>query len=236
MTTCVHMEREWQSVCSKWLLILAAVANGILITLMVAGCNISPSSVQRGLPASWRTQLSIAQQAAIKVDKDAVLWDVTEHPSELRPSHWSYISDTLKTEFKFYRPSGDAINIRFDDTSPTSTLTIEQSINPDYKKGFNPVLTPQLLSKSLATVIISPREAVQLTWADALAHASQRNITISPIIGLTLGSTPAEWRVQYVGSDRPTLYLGNDMSYTVDAHTGAILTREYTPFAPFGKP
>ena len=184
-------------------------------------------------PVPWATQLSIAQQAAAKVDKNATLWHVVASPVQFPHKDWNYVSDTLRVSFDFYVASGDFITVVFEDTAPSSTLQVKQHHNPDLKGTFTPAQTPLEFSQSLATVKLGPREAAEQVWQDTLLQASQRGEKIMPVImGLELGSVPAEWIVQCIDVDKGSLNLGYEFLFKVDAQAGQITKRDYKPWSP----
>ena len=181
---------------------------------------------------SWSTQLSLAQQEAQKIDKDALLYSVHASP-QARHSEWTY-DEPLQVTFTFVTPSTDEITIEFTDSSPTSTLKVEQVIDPSQKYiGLVDQDRRKKYNSNLATINLNPREAGLRTWAEASAQAHGRGIDIIPVIGVDLAATPAEWYIQYLDVARGVINLKRESLFRVNAQDGEILVRDLaTPTMP----
>ena len=208
-----------------------------LLCWMLPGCSNSVSPT--GTSVTWDTQVSVALQAAAKVDKSARLWSITAYPAEYRTERWDYATSSLKLEFAFIEGvSGKDITIRFQDTAIDATLEVETKPALLVKRVATPITTSvpttaQTPLSLLAIVRLGPREAGLLTWDDARAQAAQRGIKISPGFYLEVLKPRVRWQIDYDSSSRKT--LGYDLLYIVDARTGEILERNYTP-SDFSEP
>jgi hypothetical protein len=204
--------------------------------LVLVGCDqVLSTSRRQGLPAAWQTQLSLAQQAAAKIDSNAVLYNITAYPADFKNIvAWQY-TDTLVVIFDFAGASDSRITVRMEDTEPTTTLKVTHDNNADAPPAVQD--NSQRYKDGLGTVTIGPREAAQQTLQDASTEASKRRKSLAPVIGLDLHRRPASWVIQYVSSDMGVDAdlpgpLGRELRYVVNAATGAIEERDYAPWYP----
>ena len=223
---------------SIWAVIVAVLTLGIykLEQDAIAGPKFGPST-------PWAVQLALVQREALRKDKDALLisYSVGANPVERNRRDLTPDS-TLQVDFEFITHK-DRFDVVFNDNSPTSTLHIRDNIGSFDEDHFSHALQKQSRTQSaLAQVKISPREAWQKTWQQAVSHAQTRKLPIRPSIILDLRdigseSGPSMWHVTYwpvpENTDDPFAGLGDvfNMNYTsqfdVDAQTEAILTREF---------
>jgi hypothetical protein len=209
--------------------VLASAAVLVIACLLFVGWLFAGYRVPRSeaTPVPWIDQLTIAQQAALKVDKDAVLSHVVAQPLDSQTNFGDYSDGTLQYRviFEFASPPSSKITVQFYETEPTSTLKITRDIVP----GYGGLLTPQLLqeySSRSEQLKVSPREAVLTTSLDAQKHMQHESGSISVIVGLDLSNkrTNPQWLVDY---ENQTAQLST-LTYSVDTVTGEVTQGAHT--------
>jgi hypothetical protein len=196
-----------------------------------------------GPSAPWPALLSAAQQEAARVDKDAVLDGITASPVQYQPTDWTY-TNTLELTFRYIRPNGGELNVYLEDSAPTSTLRITQRehSDPESSREFYTRLKERQQERNtiLASIKMTPRDAVKQTWEEAMLHAEQVQMDkskLAPLVSLYSldlygdAEEPVTWHISY---REPTLDIGkifeqaiSDFNYDVNAEDGTILKRGY---------
>jgi|GEM_PF-6093055 len=153
--------------------------------------------VVTGPSESWKVLLAFAEREATRIDKDALL-SSTIYASPPNLLHSASYTNTLELLFSYSTPSGGEIEIRFQDSSPTSTLRISrregenvgirQAIHEQNEWGQN--------ARIVADVQLAPREAVERTWIEAMDYAHRQGIS-NPVVGLITYIWTAETRGWY---------------------------------------
>lgn len=157
-----------------WLLVGA----GILVVLIISvvslfasinrirypyKCN-SPNCYNNpsGPSVSWATQVAVAQQEIAKIDRSAVLHEVSALPVVIFSPNWAY-TKTLTVEFRYVSPSGNSISITMQDTFPTSTVktTQERTLSNEFYNRYAPNQANNW--SRIANMKLSPREAGERT-------------------------------------------------------------------------
>lgn len=197
----------------------------IVISVTVSGCG------STGPPASWKMQIENALQAARKIDNNARLYRITAFPKEFHTANWDYASSPLHVQFDFDRPGGRDIEVSFTDTDIPGTLKAEERDISTWPRLF-PNAGPQSAEDLLAIIPLSPREAGLLTWQDASVQAKQRQIEVSPDLWVEPFESRMTWTIIYIAASRKPLEFGSDIDYVVDAKSGEILKKDYTPTSP----
>lgn len=176
-----------------WLIsgVVAAVVVALLVgsVALLAGSDLprwlaSMANPQRGPKSSgpsvaWPTMVALAQQNESNVHKDRVLQGVHAQP----PGQWygvkypGPITGSLEVSFDYDAPSALFAWVRFEDASPTSTLSTYFDPYSDGQHGDSTYnLAREYESKvraAVAKVKLSPREALAVTWPDAVKSAAQ---------------------------------------------------------------
>jgi|GEM_PF-5992871 len=170
---------------------------------------------------SWNEQLSTAMQAAQKINPDVLLWDISAHvKGRDRDYNWSP-DHTLYVRFYFVTPQKQEIEVTIEDSDPLTTLKTEVR----YRGSVNLFLDRRgEISQSLGSVMVSPREASRITWADASMQEKLLGTELYPIIGLNRDTIPAVWQIGY--ADANSQRITRKIKYDVDAKTGAIKSIE----------
>jgi hypothetical protein len=194
---------------SSYLGQLVAIA---LVVLFLTGCG------RPGSSAPWSTQVRAAQQAAAAIDAQAVLIWATA-----RPVDHDAPAGPLSMHFSFVRPSGETIEVFFEDARIASTLDITEARQD---RGPSPA-EQAAVQQALAYVRISAAEALERTIAEGQAFSAPYQGKVYPSALLLLAANaqdrfgvPAVWAVTWLG---PT---GKELKFWIDAQTGAILQRE----------
>lgn len=199
----------------------------ISASILIVSCDLR-SVPGNSDPEPWGTQVELALQAAQKVDTTAGLFDVTAFPSAayFHTAGWDYQRTPIHLEFSFDRWNGNDFMVAFEDTAISSTLSVKNENSSSVQYGKSNL---QTRTGILAAAKIGPRDAGLLTWPDALKQASQRGIKISPTFRIELLASNPRWQIGYVASTRGLLDFNQDLAYSVDAKTGAILAKDDTP-------
>jgi hypothetical protein len=188
-----------------------------------------------GPAVPWADQIAVADQAALKVDKDALLESVTAWPAARDKATWTY-TKTLEVTLGYVRPNGSSVDVIFLDTDPSSTIKVLSYDSGMSDFGlYEPVQKIfQRNREALQAARVSPREVIQQTWAEADAHAQSLGLRIYPIVGLDPGDY-SHWNVTYwplsgLATPVPSLtqqfVLNYSSSFKVNSQTGIILDRE----------
>ena len=205
--------------------------------------------VNAGETTSWDTQRSLAQRVVQAQDPSATLWDVTAALTQDRQFTLSNTDTTLDVEFRFITTrqptsgppmSGSArvVRVRLQDTSPTSTLQLNQQV--EFMEPAPPVAQREDRAREMNTVKIGPSEALQSTVAAGRAFVQQMHADAILDIGLIHGkdtlsrvglpqdqldSVSVAWSVLYI-----VAHPARNLQMLIDPRTGRVLThREYTP-------
>jgi hypothetical protein len=204
------------------------LGGGITRKCLTENCRANPS----GPPVEWSKLFGTAQEYIEKVDREAVLHDVSASTVASRPEDWDY-SQALYVDFRYIGSSGDDLTLRIPDTEPTSVMLIRWPAGHSSSALAMSRTKQDALVQSLSTLQVGPRTAGALTWEDALGRANTRNI--SPLILFHLSDSAAVWDVMYRDSDNKGELLWN-LSYEVDAGTGAVKKSEMPSLPGFTGP
>jgi hypothetical protein len=245
-----HVPQQQPKTNRKLIAVVLVVLALLLVGGTVAVILLAPSLGQAlvreldkpkssGPSAPWPALLDAAQQEAAKVDKEALLAGVDASPVQFEPVNWTY-SDTLELTFRYTRPNGDRFTVTLEDSAPTSTIEIGQDTPYDReveREYYRNVLAAQQERKeALASVQITPRDAVQRTWQEAMTHADEEALDrtrLAPALSLEKMSNQSliYWHVYY---RIPTLNVSRIFEqallhfyYEVSAEDGTILKRGY---------
>ncbi len=202
---------------------------------VITGCD-SGSAIVLNSPAPWPTQLAVAQQAALKINKEAVLWYILAAPLVSPSKDWNDSNSAYRLFFIFDAPPKSSITVQLEDTAPSATVKATQGTIPGYER----LVTPDSLREKamlLEKVKISPREAGQKTWRDASVHfasAAELPPMISLAVGLNFhhGSASSEWMVVYSRTNENPSETGGSITYMVDAENGKIVSTDYNTTTP----
>jgi|GEM_PF-5898575 len=202
-------------------------AVALIVSMLLASCNsmsAQPATSSSGRSSPWATQLSVAQQAAFGIDKNAVLETVVAGPDSQKVTALTNYSSIFLVTFRFVDMSGRYILVSLRDSSPASTVQTMQD-PPQVSSPRKAPASPRIaeLTKALSLVHIGPREAGQNTWQYVHADINQKGIRVSPSLVLDLETTPPVWVVLYTEVD--SAYTGYTRRFTVDAQTGRVLSR-----------
>jgi hypothetical protein len=191
---------------------------------------------KHGPSASWPVQLSVAQSEAARRNSDAVLEGVTASTVYARNQDYN---TALSTRFYFVTPAGERFKVILEDINPADTARAEpiDGLDPSSKRA--KLTQDQLrqlptLGETIATIRISPREALQKTVPHILPVIQQRGDRwTDPWIELRVAgwdtqaattsgvqAVPAAWVVEHAvvaGVDRRSLLL--------NAATGELITQ-----------
>ncbi|HEX8598402.1 MAG TPA: hypothetical protein VF952_07790 [Chloroflexia bacterium] len=189
---------------------------------LIVNCYSNPV----GSAVPWANMVATAQEAIAKHDKEAVLHDVSASTVAYSPPNWSY-DKALEVEFRYVNPKGDDISITMQDTSPTSTVKIEQRDAFDKSFYDRAAANKDKYARNLAGVKLGPREVGELTWEGVKQHGDETKLY--PSMGLSLQEESPYWYVSYRNVDKGLFSLW-DMWFDVDAQTGEIITANYVPF------
>jgi hypothetical protein len=235
-------------------LVVAPIAIWLLIVLLLSlrsdelncalrRCDENPT----GPSLLWAEQLAVAQMAAKKEDEAAVLLAITAEPVAEWPRTWTY-SDTLEVRFDYALSRGGKLWITLHDSSPATTVKVEryeydlEDSNPLYWQVHQDIMSMQEESITRAARIqLAPREAVALTWDEAVRTEAFGN-RLAPYIRLSIVNRlepsavmPDSWQVNYWYVPRqtpssvealvPRLCFDCPQSYAVDIETGEIHER-----------
>jgi hypothetical protein len=167
------------------------------------------------------------------VDERAVLEQVRAMRADVSPTNETL--ETLEVNFIFLRTSSQPgtsqqgsmteMRVTMEDTSPTSTLK-----TVPYFGEISPGPTTEeqeRLTEALASVQVSPAEALAVTFEEGKMYSEQHNVFVDPLIRLDLpGAVPDELKVsavwEIVYPSGPTSFL----RFYVDVRTGQLLKRE----------
>jgi hypothetical protein len=214
----------------------------VLYSLIKSESNTNVPVVE-GPSESWKTLLAFAEREATRIDKDALLSSMI-YASPPNLMHSASYTNTLELFFSYSTPSGGEIGIRFQDSSPTSTLRISsrEGENVGIRQAIHEQTEWAQNARIVADVQLAPREAVERTWTEAMDYAHRQGIS-NPDISLVLDiwtpdSKELVWRVQYGMRDpkQPTpdyskkpvdIRSGLNVEFWVDARNGAIIEREF---------
>ncbi|MDQ3929698.1 MAG: hypothetical protein M3328_11210, partial [Chloroflexota bacterium] len=213
--------------------IVAVIACAILLPMSLMGGGqakclfVNCYSNPEGPAVPWQALLTTAQGEITKYDTEAVLHDVSASTVAYSPPNWSY-DKALEVEFRYVNPEGDDISITMLDTSPTSTVKIEQRDAFDKPFYDRKAAKKDDYARKLAGVKLSPRQVGELTWDGVKEHGDETKLY--PSMGLSLDKESPYWYVSYRNVDKG-LFDFWDMWFDVDAQSGEIIAAKYEPFA-----
>lgn len=137
-----------------------------------------------GPSVAWPTMVALAQQNEPNIHKDRVLKGVYAQPPGTFHGikYTGPVTGSLEVTFEYDAPSSLFAWVRFEDASPASTLETtryhyEDKLNDDWSYNYSKEREPDIRA-AIANVKIAPREALALTWADAVKSAPQLGMTV----------------------------------------------------------
>ncbi|MDQ5825383.1 MAG: hypothetical protein M3441_14415 [Chloroflexota bacterium] len=196
----------------------------------------------------------VAHDEALRIDPGAILVYVSASPVGYIAgvAYSGPLTGSLEMSFEFIRPDGRSISIDFEDADPASTLTIRSGhdeASPEgearYQDG---LLTAPEKQRRIESYKLSPRDAVALTWDDALEYARKHGLLPGHVLPLITSSRTKEgrsvWEVNYwykLPTNSISLREIFDVSdgvvyFIVDGETGEILRRDYQTIDPTRTP
>ena len=196
--------------------------------------------VSSGPSASWPNMFQLAYRAASKTDPGVLIpiniGSIVVEAADFQTGI-SGPTSTLKIRFAFVGPNGDTVLVTMEDASPSSTLKTD--VSPD-KSGVglveyrNAQLDNTEFRRLIASILHSPREALELTWKEAHDYARQHALSnvdaLPPTIRLTYrpDQGTAIWALDYSLADNPQHPTRRvDALFAVDAQTGSINSRVF---------
>ena len=98
-----------------------------VLVMTVASLLPNPARAQQeasrhGPAAPWQTQLAVAQERALSVNKDAVLVHITASTTYVLNEDYT---TTLNTRFYYVDAAGPQFKVAFDDINPAETVEVE---------------------------------------------------------------------------------------------------------------
>ncbi|HKP53142.1 MAG TPA: hypothetical protein VJ183_10885 [Chloroflexia bacterium] len=207
---------------------------GILLSLFVPVTFLIfqvPMYIFVGPPAPWPTLFAYAQDQAERMDKDAVLWEVSARPPFEAPGPYSPENTPLEVSFAFYAPDAESIGLKVLDVDPPRLLSIEHGSQYAGSPIPNDMLRKQ--KECLASVRLGPREVYSLTGSEGLDFGKEKGSTVSPYLSLNLycdkrysfGET-AGWYISYLADQSADI---SSLRLSVDGATGKVVGRERWP-------
>jgi hypothetical protein len=187
--------------------------------------------------APWTTQLAAAQASINSQGINAVFDHIIASPIYYPTANFS---TTLSVSFDYSYIEGTAIRERgwvsLRDVDPQLTKRVEH-LSGEWFYNLKQEEIQRLIA-GLASVKISPREAVEAVAQEATDYGRQHGTAFRPFsVALQIPGTresyespydaPVSWAVTLL-SDRPI----NQVIYSVDARTGVIVARDYSDFEP----
>ncbi|HST03407.1 MAG TPA: tetratricopeptide repeat protein [Chloroflexia bacterium] len=190
--------------------------------------------------ASWPDLLAAAQAKVTSVYTDAILSSVSASPYDYTlNAYYQPKSDILRVGFSFITPAVEIIRVEVADDAPAKTVQMSSNDHTDdsfFKEIYtDTVKVEPTIVEAVATIKITPRQAVQLTQKEAIDHANQIGLgaeTLIPGVKLdTQNAASSTWEVSY--GLNPISQNGNltpkepVVTFAVDIRNGAILSRTY---------
>lgn len=186
----------------------------LMITLLIGvvllvGCGASADHTPVQF-SSWLVVLSLAQQEADKISKNAVVSTISTRFESCEFSD----NKPAPITFLFERPSGEYISVEVRDTDPPVTL----SVNPKF--GFDdPPSAEQLQSRAntIRSIRTGPRDACQRTSEQGKEFKTGPSVSLYTYLNPTVSSV---WSVSYYNQD-----TGRQLSLAVSPQTGEVVTQ-----------
>lgn len=189
-------------------------------------------SVYTGPFASWPAMVQFARHEADRIDKEAIIYDVSVFPV---PFHGPYSPRTslFRVEFMFVRPTGEGINIELLDTNPIRLEYVgkqTQALVSGYEYAH------ERFADWFAYIKLGPRDVYSLTEKEATAFAQRNGINVAgfwPGLQMSLlfdgagssqyGAT-AVWDMHYISKT-----ASESLDLFADSTTGEVLARRSLP-------
>jgi hypothetical protein len=202
-----------------------------------------------GEPAPWAEVVAAADEVALKAVPGALLETVEVEPVARWPKDWS-VDKVLEAKYYYRVPTGERLYVNLQDTNPHATAkTSVPEIDPFWTTIEVHLLRADAAKrKSISGLNVSPRQAVSLTWEEALVEARNDDLQVSPTLRLGYiaqvfepqgSSKGLAWTIRYlpVPADGPRKGPRvwpefQSSSFMVDATTGEIVHRDMNAFSP----
>jgi hypothetical protein len=187
-----------------------------------------------GPASSWEDLFAAASEAATKIDSRAFPVNISALPAAHNEEDWSP-EKALSVRFTFSTPDGTDILVSLIDTSPSTTLDVFQTDRVRFSPfSRDSQYTPETLSETVRSIMVSPRQVVSITWPLASAQANKRLQKVHPVISFdpllyqgTLSKADV-WSASYWTSLKDTpLSSAFSSGFAVDKATGDLLGRKY---------
>lgn len=186
-------------------------------------------TVQSGPAAPWAVQMDLAQEAATRIDKDAVLESVRAEQIDVQPRTFS---TTLNVRFEFRVRSEQPVWVNMEDSQPAAI------VGTGLEGQYGGPILPDKLKQYSEIIKTSPRYALEATLPEVReVPGYDEKMRDQPIIGLVYrednpgplnrpgkmpGNKPVLWRVNHF-----LPYTGlNEISFWVDPTTGQVLGKD----------
>ncbi|MEO8285883.1 MAG: hypothetical protein ABI670_05570 [Chloroflexota bacterium] len=171
-----------------------------------------------GPSAGWADMLALAREEAAKADKEAIPGEIFVQAAPAGDSSLKYETFTgytgsLTLSFQYISSSGSETYIEFEDANPAATITHYNSDEHAAKTYLYSRANKRQtqIADGIASIKISPRQAMERTWQAAQEEARAAGLTgvtvVPSVISLWIEQDgSASWFVQYTGKDltRPT--------------------------------
>ncbi|MEO5952128.1 MAG: hypothetical protein ABIQ44_06600 [Chloroflexia bacterium] len=210
------------------LLSLTSIAGLVLIAYVVARFffvgDSEPPKITTGPASSWQAQLGRARDALSVEESGAVLESVKARALVDGATRADLNADNiLAIDFTFVMTSGATTLVSMFDTDPPSNVGVTRNsaiIEAPYtKEEFD------ALKSNLASIKLSPREALRKTITEGATYSSEKNAPVFPYVTLYLQdelqtkyNTPVAYYVDYL-----TGQIG--LTLLVNPQSGAIIDR-----------
>lgn len=183
-------------------------------------------STYAGPIASWPEMVQFATHEAERIDKDAILYDISSYLSD---APYSPKTSLFSMDLRFVRPTGEDIWIAALDTDPIrlqSVTQYESSLIVSYKYA------REHYADWFAYIKLGPRDVYSLTEKEAIEFAQRNNIDVAkfwPGVDMSLTSfniweadygIQAAWDIYYISRGGV-----DSLDIVVDAKTGEVLAR-----------
>lgn len=236
----------YRLLANRWRRAVVGIAAVVIVSLY-AYSDIYPGTLfgrgaTSGAASPWSPQFLLAQQAAAKIDKDALFERATAWPVGSLFAPVTSANQALEVHFYFVGSVGERLEVSYQDNSPVTTLKTRWDEDPGSVQELRSMLIlaserTSTNTQALSAAKYSPRDALAKTLPEVLAIAAQHGLQSSPVIGSDPGSQRPLWNVGYVaaaGSAPAVMEAANGdpainmpLSFTVDAVTGEIISRDY---------
>lgn len=186
-------------------------------------------TIQAGPAAPWAMQMNLAQEAANRIDKDAVLEYIQAEQIDANPRTFS---TTLNVRFEFRVRSELPVLVYMEDSQPPAIVRTSRG------EQYRGAILPEKLKLYNETIKTSPRDALKATLPEVRAVPGyDEKMPDQLIIGLVYlednprplnrpgkmpGNNPVLWRVNHF-----LPYAGlNEISFWVDPNSGQVLGKD----------